>query len=673
MRSEILFVLLIAFAALPVVEAAEVDVTLTDHDIFVTFDKPKGSVESFDYNTTLRIINPKNVTESINGLTATTNINGITTSLSTTFLAVGGGSGERVDLIFHISSNLSEGFYEGWLKVTSADAKADNLLPITVNVKHPPATLNATWDVAAWGKVKAGSSFARKVTVKEVMGYKSAGNVSVLITAFGPAILAFSGRLGDISPFGTKEVAVNVEVPARFLRPGVYTVKTAFDTTSPAALSITEASYEIPTPVVSLDKTTLDFGKVTFETGKDTAQAFLAVSETGGFTPVEGIKVVLVTGEEGWISFPQQEYVPAGGSVSYPFRLFLPPDASLGEKRFRLSVSAEYAGTNFVEAGVLVYFPGVDDAIKFLKNATPVENLTASAAVINSSVALLENARGITELRKISNVMAVYSGSRTLFSNLQGALTVKTPDRLFEADAAIRAREALNRMKIGDQNLADPILKVHSSEAVKAAEAMWGSFSLGLLNDLVGLAEGERETNYRAAVNHYKRIKQLYASMGDAKRAEEFSKRQKEMEGRYEEAVIKATNAKLEGEEELSSARQQAWAFRGSYFVLNPFSYEFVAANYDSAVRKFAEAEALFKNAGEENEADLLLTRGGDLKAQRTAIHRAFLAYASLLAFFSLWLVGRVTLGLYRFREDEVSIQLGELVMEKVDKKAKTD
>mgnify|MGYP001612135574 FL=1 len=84
-------------------------------------------------------------------------------------------------------------------------------------------------------------------------------------------------------------------------------------------------------------------------------------------------------------------------------------------------------------------------------------------------------------------------------------------------------------------------------------------------------------------------------------------------------------------------------------------------------------AEALFRNAGEENEADLLLARGGDLRTQRTAIHRAFLAYAALLAFFSLWLVGRVTLGLYRFREDDVSIQLGEMVMEKVDKKAKTD
>ncbi len=330
MRSEVALVLLIVLAALPLAEAVEVDVTLTDHDIYIVFDKPKGSVESFDYNTTLRIINPKNTTESINGLTATTNINGVTTSLSTTFLAVAGGSGERVDLIFHVSSNLSEGTSQGWLKVTSADAKADNLLPITVNVKHPPATLNATWDVASWGKMKAGSNFARKLTVKEVMGYKSAGDVSVLITAFGPAIMAFSGRLGDISPFGTKEVAVDVGIPARFLRPGVYTVKTAFNTTSPVALSVTEASYEIPTPVVALDKTALDFGGVTFETGKDTAQALLAVSETGGFTPVEGIKVVLVTGEEGWISFPQQEYVPAGGAVSYPFRLFLPPTPAWG-------------------------------------------------------------------------------------------------------------------------------------------------------------------------------------------------------------------------------------------------------------------------------------------------------------------------------------------------------
>jgi hypothetical protein len=670
LRSSLLVLLtaVLAAALSPGGVYGQVTVSLLDHEFFVEFDQPKNAVTSFDFTTSLRLINPTNITETVTGIEAKVlDIPGLSASVSSTTVTIGKEGGKRIDVIFHASPEMAEGVHLGSLQIQSADAKAENIIPISVRISHPPPTLTGVWDEADWGTVRAGTVFTRTVEVRETMGYKAAQGVRLLISAFGPVTLTFDSHVGDLSPFASKRVEVTVSIPERGLTPGRYNIETSFAADTAFAANVTSAVYEIAVPEMKLDKTHLDFGKITFEAGKDSATETLILQETGGFTPLEDLSLSLIDGEEGWITIPQKEYVPPGSSVTLPFSVFLPPDASLGEKHWRVAVSSAHGGTQFLDVSVIVYFPGINDALDFLKGEEPVEGFNASEVLINNTILLLEEARGITDVGTISSIMSLYSGGRTFLASLREVYGGGERDWIEQADIVVRARLALDRMEIGEQNLADPDLRALAEEIVTSAEGAWASLSQEVLEGLLEEVEVQRERNHRKTVQYYRRISRIYA-LTDEEKAAEFGREAAVAQKAYEEAVSTATGLKMEAEREILKAREGTFSLDTTYLVWNPFAYEFVSQRYERSLEKYREAESLFRQAGEEEESDFLSTVIAELEAQRRILTLGFGLYGLLLASLVLWMIGRVVLGIYYFQEDEKFLRLGEITLKEEEK-----
>lgn len=662
-----IFFILIQFS---VVHAEYISASFHDPHIEISFNKPKGTVPTFDETRTITIYH-ENTSGSITGLSATiTGITGMTVSLDKTDIGISGSGEKDVTVTFKASSSMAEGTYSGSLKFNSSDGRISKNWIITVEIHHPNPTIRARWDESNWGPIKAGSNFERILTVEEYMGYKNASNVSVFIAEVGPAEISYSKDLGFIGALGFKNVHVNVTIPEHDLRPGEYNLKPIITSTSVITPEPQEAIYEIPVPQLVIEEDSLDLGKITFEPGKDKGAKELTVREAGGFTPIEGITITLTSGEEGWITYPEDDYIPPGESKNYTFVVTLPPDASLGQKEWEFRFDTKYAGSKGIYAWVTVYFPGIEEAIDYLKNLSEVAESDQERSLIQDTILLLESSKGKTEIRKIAMVMSVYSGTRSLLSDLKEVEASRRGGEFISGgDAIIRANSALNKIKIGDENLKDAELKLYSSKSATSAKKLWSLAAGEILSALEGQVEASRDSNYKLTALCYKRMSRIYSLLGDSEKSKEYAGNQEEMEELYRQTLTSASDSKLEAGEELKEARGNMFKLgegeEAMYFVLNPFAYDTVSGNYKSAIEKYITAEGLYRRAGEVKDADLLRENLETLIKQKKQIQIAFIAYGSLLALLFLWIVARVSLGLQRFRKDDEDGRLGVVVMGK--------
>jgi len=662
--------------------AVEVEPSMDYNQKYIdfVFNAPKDSMAEFSIEKTVEFCNPSNESGiPVSALNVSVDIEGISATPEKTSFTVSPSDPppncEDVKVTFNASSSMEEGEYTGTLKIMGTNVKETDIT-IYVEITYPPATINVTWGQQDWGNVKANSTSTHILTVSEVMGYDSADNVSITLTAEGPVKLSYNGDIGFLNVIETKTIKVNVSVPARSLKPGQYTVKPEVTSSSPIKKGVTDAKYQIPYPEMTLSFGELDFDKITFEPGKESSVLTLVINESGGFTPIEGLAVSLVSGEEGWISFNVSDYIPPNESREFDFVVFLPPQASLGTKNWVLRLSTDYAGSRDLQSKVIVYFPGIDRAVEYLKNQSPLSGYPDTGSLIENNILLLEKTKEKNEIRKISMAMSVYSGTRTFLNNLKEADRSKESGDFNRAgDMIIRANAALSKIKIGDENLDDAELKLYSTRCVDLANGIWGQASGDILSTLKSQAALDKETNYKSTALYYRRISEIYSIKQDTENAEKYSKEMKEMESRYKDSLIQASALKTEADEGVKDARARMFGLEDTYVVLNPLVYDRVSNNYKTAIEKYKKAGDLYQNAGELSDASLLFDTTQELISQKEMIYRSFIVYGSLMALLFVWFVVRVSLGWQRFKQDEDEEALGEIVLggKKEREKEKTD
>lgn len=568
----------------------------------------------------------------------------------------------KVTLTFYAKSTMAEGRYSnGTLEIVGTGVNTKKI-PITIDIRHPPPTINATWNSVDLGDVKAGSKLSYILTVQEVMGYKPAEGIAIKIYGLGPVEnLTYVDTLGDFEPLGFRDVEVNFSIRKRNLRPGTYSIVPIITSSSTINANVKDLRYTIPVPQMQIKPGKIDFDKITFETGKDTKTVTLNISETGGYTPIEGLSVSLLNGAKGWVTHSKRDYIPAGKSIKYHFRIFLPPDASLGLKSWDFKLKTLYAGSKDIHAAVIVSFPGTDEAIKSLKNAGSVTGLKGEDELIRNTITLLEASKGKTQLRKIAMVMSVYGGTRTFLSNLETA--GNSADLVVAGDAVIRAKAALNKMQIGNQNLKDAELKIHSSKVVSSAKKIWNSKSADMLITLKKSAEDNKDSNYKLTAFYYNRISKIYMLLGDPSNTKKYLEKQRDIEKRYQNALLEAGTLNRAADNRLESVRKQTFILgEDTYLVLNPFSYDSVSRNYEEAIQEYEEAAAIYRMAGEDSDADLLESELEEIIRQKDNLFRTFVAYGSVLGLIFLWFIGRVVWGLQHYIQDEMDGHYGDVI-----------
>ena len=646
---------------------ASATVYLSSTSLSITFDKPKGSVEYFELNETLNLVNPGNDTINVANLNVSFfDVPGISATVGKKSFELSGKGSAQVNVTFRVNSNLSEKTFDGKLSITGTYVKSKNE-SVSIKVVHPPPTINTTWN-EGWGKIKAGSNFTRTLTVAEAMGYKSAKNVSVVITYQGPATLKYSSFMGDFSPRENKTMDVNVSVPSTGLKPGTYNIRVTVSSPTKISSVVKNASYIIPTPQMVLSGTTIDLGKVTFESGKDSSESTLIVQEVGGYTPIEGLKISLSSGEVGWITHSEKDYIPPGGTERYTFKVFLPQDGTLGEKTWRYSLTTNYAGSKELLVKVLVYFPGVEEALNYIKSVGSLPEYPESKTIITSTVNLLEKTKGTVDTKKIVSVMSIYSGARTFLKDIEDVVENRARGNLVATgDSVIRAHRSLTKMKVGEENL-DSDFRAVIKDGINAADVVWEKASNDALKDLEIEASKASESNYKYAVIYYKRISRIYALKGDKKKAEEFSTLQKDMEKLYEDYITYATANKTYADNEKEKALAKTFRIKDVSFVLNPLAFDSVTEGLENALSSYKEAEKLYRLAGETEDADLLVDKISNLNEQLDAIKKSFTVYGLLLVIIFVGFLIRTSLALQHYRLDEEEGHVGDIVMKGEEK-----
>jgi hypothetical protein len=659
MRYESIILALLLFV--PGLVAGGVSPSFPSGTIYFDFNKPNGSVDIFTKDETLTLTNSENVSVDFSELNVTvTGVGGITVSPEVTSMEVV--SSEKVILTFHADSAMAEGEYSGTLVISGTNVSLRSI-PVTFEIDHPPSTINTTWYPASLGNVKAGSKFNYTLTVSEVMGYKPAKDVNINIYGLGPVEnVTYGGTLGDFDPLTSKDIKVYFHIPERGVKPGTYSLVPTISSSSTIAANPKSLNYTIPDPIMEVNPKEIDFGKITFETGKDSETVAINISETGGYTPIEKLTFSLVNGEEDWITFSDIDYIPAGKSESYNSGIFLPPDASLGRKSWHFKLDTPYAGSEDIHAVVIVTFPGTDEAIDYLKNTSSAASSPEEENLIQDTISLLETSKSKTQLRKIAMVMSVYSGTRTFLNNL-GTAEGSGENFVEAGDAIIRAKAALNKMEIGDQNLEDAELKLYSSRIVSSAKQMWESEASGVLSSLEENAENEKDINYKLTAIYYNRISEIYTILDEPTNAKIYSEKQSDIEKLYHNSLLEASTLTGAADNGLESAREKTFSpVEDTYIVLNPFSYDFVSGMYDDAMDKYEQAEALYRRAGEDSDANLIRDELVEIARQKNNIYRTFIIYGSLLGLVFLWFVGRVIWGLQLYTQDEMDGHWGDVI-----------
>ena len=660
-------VLLLSLLLLPPV-AAQVEAGFIYTDVDFYFNAPRDQVDRFEVNLTLMLYNFNNQSAALVSdlkaeLDGEAAQRGVTVSLEKSYVRVEPEDSAYVRITFMAPSSMAEGSYDAELTVTGNYTYVGgggshlllNQFYISVNVEHPPPTLSAVWDLADWGRLRAGQSFERTLTVREVFGYAAAENISVYLSITGPAELNYTPLLGEVPAGGSRRLSVAVRVPERNLKPGDYSVVPRFVKPSDVDVAqLQSANYTIPEPVMAVSTTALDFGKITFEAGRDTSTRSISVNETGGYTPIEGLEVILEKGEEGWISVSGADYVPPGGSISLNFSLALPPDASLGKKSWVFVLKGGYAGSLRLEASATVYFPGLEDAERRLQALEEPEY----TQVLASLRQLISASKEVTELREIAMVMAVYSGVVAFVESFSGLEEQPLEEKV---DVLLLTRSSLSRAKTGAASLQDGELRSLAIPAVEALEAVWEQQAGAVVAALEERLKEERD--YRSAALDSRRLSTLYSLLGDAQKAESYSSKQEQLERAYYDALRKAAELLRRSEEEVSQAKMLTLNLKEASFVLNPFHYEEVVSRYERAISLAEEAIGELEKAGEVEEAQLVASRVEELSMAKRGIERSFTAYLGLLTAAFLWFVARVTLGMLRWMRDSEILAEGDVVL----------
>ncbi|NOZ76154.1 MAG: hypothetical protein GXO65_00425 [Euryarchaeota archaeon] len=651
----------------PAVSAQSGDVTIPNTYVYYEFDKPKGPGVTFTEELALFVWNlEENTTLHVTGLSASASgVQGAEVSLDRTSFDVPGVGSQKVYLNVTIPASTGEGKHYLSLEISGSGVPTETF-NITLEVRHPPATIEASWDTPEWGDVKAGSNFTRTLKLLEVMGYRDAGNVSLRLEAGGPITLDYERDIGDIPASTLKSVEVRVSVPERGVTPGTYQVSPLITAGGDANVTAEKASYEIPLPEMVLESSTLDFGQITFETGKDFSRKSLVIEEAGGFTPIENLSISLQGGEEGWVTYSSHDYIAPGAKEEFVFSVYLPQDARLGKREWSFTIDTAYAGSQTLRAVVQVYFPGIDEAVRYLDERPPVEASPQTGTLIRETLNLLEAGRDKTEIKKIAMVMSVYSGTRSFLNLLEEAYrSMEKGDLSRAGDLVIAAHDSLNKIRIGNSNIYDADLKLYSSSVEDLAQRIWVAGAEDVLDALVEEAGNSEETDYKSAALYYERASRIYALLGDADSAREFEDRRARMERRYTQSLEEASALKMSADEKLSRADEKMFVFEDAYLVLNPFNYEEVSALYAEAIEEYAAAGERYRVAGELKEAQVSQEYARKLEERKEAVFRAFVVYGLFWSLVFLWLVARITLGFQRFRQDELDGLVGDVVVRK--------
>lgn len=626
--------------------ASAITVTPTTFPLEVLFDQPKSKVSSFSESYSVLVINNENKSITLNATGI--DCKGIVPSIAP--VTISPFQNATVSIDFDVPSSFTEGKHVCKVKIFGAGFS--KILTSTITVIYPPPELQVTWDKDL-GKVKAGEKYTRNVIVKEIMGYKPAKFVTVEIKPLegdkcyvnvSPSQIFFQ----KIDPGSVVKKTITIKVPDRNLVPGNYSLNTR----ARAANNRPDDNldylvfYEIPYPVMRISGN-LDFGSLTFLKGKATKEKSLIVKEIGGYTPIEGISIEKISGEDGWITIPAIDYVKQGSSKNFTFKISLPEDATLGKREWKFKIRTTYAGSKEFSTSTLVYFPSLDKSIAEAKNMPKNE-------MSKNLILMLEDAKTLTEkqnLMDLAGVMYMYSACKTFISEISA---MKKSDDMGEKLSHILAiKRSINKMEADKKLITKRELQDKSAKILNYARGIEKSEIDTEIENIRKNIEIYKEKDYKRCAILFKKIGEIYG-----KELPE----QKICEKRYAQAITNASKLKEKEEKVRTEIDKNTYRVGTGRILLNPFAYDYVMKRYDDGKKIYEDLIKIYTAAGETGEAKIYEKKLNDLKKERDTITAFFMIYGIIVISILIGIVARIFIGFAQYKRDEEEKMLGDVV-----------
>ncbi len=656
-----LWALSVLMLALPALAGAQVSMSLQQSSVEVYFDKPKQEADYFYEYVLLELRNENNESTAYVNIVAWLEGEAKEDAGITAFAEKKGkyelapSESREVKIYLKVPSGAPQGSYSARLKLSgnytydgSTYTTLSGTYSLNVEVAYPPAMLEVLWEGKNddWGYLKAGKLVVKKLWIGETFGYRGVNNLKLRIKATGDVVVEYPEEVGNLEAGKWKSVEVKLRLPERGLVPGKYSVTPEVSASTWFKLKKVEvANYSVAKPAMSVSKEAIDFGKLSFWEGRDSATVGVWVSETSGYTPIEGLRISLAEGERGWVSWSRVEYVPAGGARLVNFTVTLPPYATLGERWWRFRVDTEYAGSAEISARVQVYFPGLEEAQRKLANLSAGEELKP---VLASLSALMEDAKGLSDAREIALVMGVYSGFYSGVEHLS-------------AGRMVAAGRAVQRAYTAASGISDEGLRGRALEVAEALRSAWRERARSGASEL----EAELpEASFLERADIYGRLSALYSLLGDDSRASEYAELQEEALAEYRERVRVASELLVGAQRDIEAGERGSMRVGGRLLLVNPFSYDEAVEGYEGGIEKLRKAAGMLREAGEVGEADKAEFRAEELESSLEGARRLAWVWFGLLGLGYVALIGRTCLALLRWVEDSRELREGVLLVQ---------
>ncbi|MFH1448456.1 MAG: hypothetical protein ABIG39_06335 [Candidatus Micrarchaeota archaeon] len=570
-----------------------------------------------------------------------------------------------------VPDSMDEGVYQGTVRFSANGSTTTSL--VNISVHWPGPTIRAKIgkgpsDINPLGNVRSGTDVVEYVEIEETMGYNAAKDVvcSVKFQDRNQEQQAIS--IGTVNPFGNGRCSFTMNFPDRNVRIGNYSVWIAITSNNSGDLNLV-TNYTIPVPYILFAPTTIDLGKLTFDSGKDSSNSILTIIENGGFTPIENLKFELLGGSEGWISLPSCYYVPPGGRINCTFKISLSDNASIGPKEWVIGISSEYIQPVELTAKVEVYFIGVEDAIATLEAMSVysiMDQFIQAETVKTNTVMMLE---GIKEsdisMEDTAIILSMYGGVESLLAqterargNFSSGDHLGAGRNLLVSSMALEKISSTYRSTKGNRTGALRDL----GEVYTASASLWSASSEDVLKVLEAEAVASEKVSYRRAAEYYSLLADIYWQSNEDK-SKAFSHKADTLGSFYSDSVIRAGEIKRNADRLFSMAREGTIEASGMHIVINPFSYDRTIENYRFALADYEAASKLYKSAGQQNELNIILSTLSAAEQEYEFVDRMFILGGVVLSLFLVLVILRVTVGMQRYREDEEDMEIGNVML----------
>ncbi|MDI6730355.1 MAG: hypothetical protein QMD06_02290, partial [Candidatus Altarchaeum sp.] len=493
------------------------------------FDQPKSKVSSFSESYNVLVTNNANVSVTLNATEI--NCNGIIASMIP--VTISPLQNATIGIDFDVPSSFNESKHICKVKIFGTGI-SDTILTATIIVIYPSPQLQVTWDNEL-GKVKSGEKYTRNVIVEEIMGYKQAKLVTVEIkpleedvcyVTVNPSQIFFQ----KIDPGARVTKTITIDVPERNLVPGNYSLNTRGKAVNnrPDDNMNYLIFYEIPYPVMRISGN-IDFESLTFLEGKNTAEKSLSIEEIGGYTPIEGVAIEKISGDDGWITLPAIDYVKADSPENFTFRISLPEDTELGKREWKFKIRTTYAGSSEFSTSTLVYFPSLDESIAEAKNMP-------KSKISENLILMLEIAKTSTKkqnLMDLAGVMYICSASKTLLSEISAMKnTTDTGEKLSHI---LTIKRSINKIETDKKLITAGDLQDNATKILNYARDIEKSEIDTEIENIRKNLKIYKEEDYKRCAVLSKKIGEIYG--------QELPE-QKMCENKYIQAITNATKLK---------------------------------------------------------------------------------------------------------------------------------